>query len=161
MKSLYFPALRGKFGNWIFYSCLMPLRVLARRVSYASELQKNKGLSDMLQRVLDEERAKNIATYLVKQDDRFFNSIVIAVYGGDPKWFAAGRITARNTELELNKIDYLAQESIGFLKLRGDERLFTLDGQHRLAGIRRAVKDKPRLGRENAVSYLRWAQKND
>jgi DNA sulfur modification protein DndB len=145
---LYFPALRGKFGDRTYYSCLMPLRDLADRVSYASELHKNKGLSDMLQRVLDEERAENIAKYLRKQDERFFNSLVVAVYGGEPQWFAAGRITARNSELELDKIDPVAQESIGFLKLRGDEKLFTLDGQHRLAGIRRAVKDKPTLGKE-------------
>jgi DNA sulfur modification protein DndB len=102
----------------------------------------------MLQRVLDKERAENIAKYLLKQDERFFNSIVVAVYGGEPQWFAAGRITARNSELKLENIDPAAQESIGFLKLRGDEKLFTLDGQHRLAGIKRAVKDKPALGSE-------------
>ncbi len=32
-------------------------------------------------------------------------------------------------------------ESIGFLTFRGDESLFALDGQHRLAGIKKAIKD--------------------
>ena len=145
---LYFPSLKGKFGSWHYYSAVMRLKDVATRVSYASELHKNKGLSDMLQRVLDEERAETIATYLINQDDRFFNSIVVAVYGGEPKWFAAGRITARNPELEVDKIEESTQERLGFLKLRGDEKLFPLDGQHRLAGIREAVKEDPSIGRD-------------
>ena len=32
-------------------------------------------------------------------------------------------------------------QSVGFLALRGDEKLFALDGQHRLAGIKRTIKD--------------------
>jgi DNA sulfur modification protein DndB len=148
METIYLPALRGAFGDWIYYSCVMRLSDVAARISYASELHTSKGLSDMLQRVLDKERAKKIAEYLEKRKDRFFNTIVVAVYGGESHWFAAGRISAANSDLEVEKIDPAVQESIGFLKLRGDEKLFALDGQHRLAGIRRAVKESDSLGQD-------------
>ena len=41
----------------------------------------------------------------------------------------------------LDKLNETTIASVGFLTLRGDEKLFALDGQHRLAGIKKAVKD--------------------
>ena len=41
----------------------------------------------------------------------------------------------------MQNLDEETLESVGFLTLRGDEELFALDGQHRLAGIKKAVKD--------------------
>jgi hypothetical protein len=72
---LVLPALRGKFGDWIFYSCLMPIGELGSRVSYAKEIHKDKALSQLIQRSLEGPRAKHIADYL-KTQERFFNSLV-------------------------------------------------------------------------------------
>lgn len=42
--------------------------------------------------------------------------------------------------MEFENLDANTIASVGFLTLRGDEKLFALDGQHRLAGIKKAVK---------------------
>ncbi len=135
------PALRGVMGTWVFYSCLMNLRELAQRVHFAEEVHKSKQLSDMIQRQLTAGRSAQIAQYLEKQDERFFNSLVIATYGGRPNWHALSDVKSRNTEKDLAGLTDDTVASVGFLTLHGNERLFALDGQHRLAGIKKAIKD--------------------
>ena len=46
--------------------------------------------------------------------------------------------------------------SVGFLTLRGDETLFALDGQHRLAGIKAVVNDgyEPAIDDEVSVIFV-------
>lgn len=46
-------ALRGSFGDWIFYSCLMPVTQLGSRVSYADEIHQDKALAQLIQRALE------------------------------------------------------------------------------------------------------------
>ena len=86
------PALRGMMGDWIYYSCLMNLADLSSRVRYADEVHKNKSLSDMIQRQIKGNRGKQIAEYLSTQPERFFNSLVIATYGGQPNWHVRRQI---------------------------------------------------------------------
>src|SRR5688500_5253383 len=85
------PALRGSFGDCTYYSALLPLADVADRVSFADEIHANKSLSDLIQRSLKGGPAgggaKDIAAYLRNEEERFFNSLVIAVYGGRPEWF--------------------------------------------------------------------------
>ncbi len=138
MKRMFLPALRGYMGDWTYYSCLMSAKDIAARVSYADEVHQNKGLSELIQRQLKLGRGRKIAQYLQSNEDRFFNSLVIAVYGGSPTWHELGDIRAANKRTA----EALTEEtkySIGFLSLDGAERLFALDGQHRLAGIKMAV----------------------
>ena len=45
-------------------------------------------------------------------------------------------------------------ESLGFLVLRGDEKIFALDGQHRLAGIKRVVEDDLGVRANDEVSVI-------
>lgn len=139
-KSLILPALRGIMGSWIYYSCLMSLKELGERVNFAKEIHKNKKLSDMIQRQLKGDRSQQIADYLESQKERFFNSLVIATYSGQPNWHAISKVQPKGKHSELNDLDEATIESVGFLTLRGDETLFALDGQHRLAGIKKAVK---------------------
>ena len=141
-ERIVLPALRGIMGSWVYYSCLMDLKELSSRVRYAEELHKNKSLSDMIQRKLTRGRSKEIATYLETQPERFFNSLVIATYGGQPNWHALSDIRSKSQNEELQNLSEETMESVGFLSLRGDEELFALDGQHRLAGIKKAVKDE-------------------
>lgn len=137
---LVFPALRGVMGDWVYYSCLMDLPTLAMRVDYATDIHKSTQLSDMIQRQLKENRAAEIAEYLQTQSERLFNSLVVATYGGDPNWHALSSVNSpAGTADELSNLTDDTLASIGFLTLRGDERLFALDGQHRLAGIKTAV----------------------
>jgi DNA sulfur modification protein DndB len=134
------PALRGVMGDWVFYSCLMNMREIADRVSYANEIHSNKNLSDMIQRQLTRGRSDQIAHYLENQNERFFNSLVVATYGGQPNWHALSGIRNKTGKEELKDLTEETIESLGFLTLRGDENLFALDGQHRLSGVKKFVK---------------------
>ena len=138
------PALQGQFGDWVYYSAIMPLSEVKERIGFARELHRNERLGELIQRQLQDSgsgkknRASAIAQYLRANDGRFFNAIVVGIYGGEPVWHPFD-IEAR-PEFDRANIDYLAeQERVGFLELRGTERLFALDGQHRVAGIKRAL----------------------
>lgn len=139
IETLVLPALRGRFGDWIFYSCLIPLKELGVRVSYADDIHQNPVLSEFIQRSLEGTRATHIAEYLEKTPDRFFNSLVLAVYGGAPEWLELGGLRARDESLRKVLSDQ-AEESVGFLQLTGAEAIFAVDGQHRLAGIKKALE---------------------
>jgi len=52
-------------------------------------------------------------------------------------------------------------ESIGFLTLQGDEELFAIDGQHRLAGIKEAMERKLEQDPFDEVSVIFVAHQHD
>ena len=141
MDQIILPALRGVMGNWVYYSCLMNMGELSKRVRYAEEIHNNDRLSDMIQRQLKTGRSAQIAKYLETQPERFFNSLVVATYGGQPNWHALSDLKSKSKNNEFQGLSEETVESVGFLTLRGDEKLFALDGQHRLAGINKAVKE--------------------
>jgi DNA sulfur modification protein DndB len=153
-KKLWIPALRGLFGDWVFYSCLMPLHEIASRVDYAKVLHKSSKLSEMIQRELEENRGEEIASYLRTQEQRFFNSLVIAVYGGNPSWHDIGNFSSNIPGVSVKKIPEQALNSFGLLLFTGEEELFALDGQHRLAGIKTAVSKNGGIGEEEASVLL-------
>ena len=140
-KNLTLPALRGVMGSWVYYSCLVNLEEIARRVRFADEVHKSKQLSEMIQRKLQSTRSAQIANYIKSQPERFFNSLVVATYGGKPDWHAIQSIKTKSETSDLKNVSEEVLESVGFLTFRGDEELFALDGQHRLAGIKKAVAD--------------------
>ena len=140
-EPIILPALRGIMGDWVYYSCLMDLRTLAARVHYAKEIHHSERLSEMIQRRLEKRRAAKIAKYLQTRNDRLFNALVVATYKGEPNWHALKDVRSRSDNDELKYLDDHTVSSVGFLTLSGDEKLFALDGQHRLSGIKKAVKD--------------------
>ena len=79
------PCLRGKVGDWIYYSTLMRAEQLESRVDTSKNIRESDALDDFLQRTL-KERYKNISKYLMERDDRFFNSIIIGVFDALPDW---------------------------------------------------------------------------
>jgi len=145
----YFPALRGRMGDWAYYSVLMTLEELADRVTYAHQIRENNMLSDLIQRELKTGRAKEIADYLLQNDERFFSSIVVAVYKGDPVWHEFDISPARK-DVNIDQLSTTALYSTGYLSLTSnkDETLFALDGQHRLGGIKLALRENPSLSEE-------------
>ena len=132
---LQLPALRGQFGEWIYYTCIMRMPELAARVDYAEALHPNKQLSQLIQRSLKEKRSIEIAEYLGRESERFFNSLVIAVYGGEPQWSPV-KINAPKSEYSEVLDDQATENSLGILTLSGAEELFAIDGQHRLSGMK-------------------------
>ena len=153
------PALRGIMGNRAYYSCLMSLRELGCRVNYAKEIHSNQSLSDMIQRALEDKRSKEIAAYLRDTSDRFFNSLVVAVYDGEPNWHPLSDVKSRYSTPNPLHLSEETIESVGFLTLRGDEKLFALDGQHRLAGVKRALHGRM-VDSEDEVSVIFLGHRN-
>jgi DNA sulfur modification protein DndB len=142
------PCLRGSFGDWIYYSCLMSVGDLATRVQYADQVHTSKELSKLIQRSLEGERAAKIATYLRSNDERFFNSLVLATYDGSPEWYDVGNLrSSKNSEI-LEEMSEGAVDTIGLLRLTGEEKIFALDGQHRLAGMKLAISQGQAVGNE-------------
>lgn len=159
-QPLTLPALKGVMGKWVYYSCLMSLDQLATRVRYAEEIHKSEQLSRMIQRQLKTGRSKQIAEYLENQPERFFNSLVVATYRGQPNWLAFSDVKSKSQDAALKDLSEEMIESLGFLTLRGDEELFALDGQHRLAGIKKAIKEGIEQDPYDDVSVLLVAHKD-
>lgn len=160
-KREYLPALRGRLGDWAFYSVLMTFNQIANRISYAKEIHNSKKLSDLIQRELDQKnRAGEIGQYLLTNKDRFFNSLVVAVYDGDPEWHEFNNLKPVSNDINVDEITYAGRYSVGYLSLSGTEKLFALDGQHRLAGIRNALKQNKALG-DDEVSVIIVAHHTD
>lgn len=145
---LTMPCLRGHFGDWIFYSCLMSVSDIADRVDYAETIHPSEELSKMIQRSLEGPRAAKIADYLRNNKERFFNSLVLATYGGSPEWYDVGNLRSTRNADVLSEMSDGALDTIGLLRLNGKEKIFALDGQHRLAGIRQAVAQGQDVGDE-------------
>ncbi|MEE8056272.1 MAG: DNA sulfur modification protein DndB, partial [Pseudomonadales bacterium] len=80
---------------------------------------------------------------------------VVAVYEGEPKWHPFDTISKNSQELvNIDAPDY-ALECMGYLSLSRNEKIFALDGQHRLAGIQYALLKDPELGcKQLPVTFL-------
>ncbi len=159
MKKLYLPSLRGIIGDWVYYPTLMKLKDIAERVKIAEEIYQSKTLSKMVQQEIKRKRGKEIKDYLLKHEQRFFNSLIVAVYEGDPTWYDITRIESNN-QYDSEDIPEDVVAGIGILTLNGEEELFTLDGQHRLIGIQEAVAENPQLG-EDELSIIFIAHRTD
>lgn len=137
-------------GDWTYYITFMKMRYIAQRVKAAEEIHKSKALKELIQRELDESKhAEQIKRYLIKDEQRFFNSLVIGVYKGAPEWSELDLEGSPTTEVPSDM-----EGVFGILTLRGDERLFAIDGQHRAVAIRMAVAEKPSLGNEEVSAVF-------
>lgn len=159
MTSLALPALRAQMGDWTYYVALMKMRDISERVSLADEIHKSQAMKDLIQREVDESsHSLAISRFLLNHDQRLFNSLVVGVYGGTPIFYDL--VIADNPELDEEDIPYNVENSLGVLILDGNEKLFALDGQHRVAGIRKAVQEERELGEEE-VSIIFVSHSND
>ena len=149
---LILPALRARMGQSWYYISAMRMSDIAERISVAEEIHTSQSLRDLLQRTLSGDRTTKITDYLVEQDQRFFNSLVVGTYGGDPKWHEVsirGTPSTIETELPVH-----LEGVLGILVLDGNEKLFAIDGQHRVAGIREALKRNEALEKEEVSVIL-------
>lgn len=131
------PAIRGLMGDWVYYVAVLSFDDINKNVKKINdELHKSKSLSDAIQRSITD-NYKGIKDYILNQDERFFNSLVLAVYDGKPDWI--------EVELELEGEEFF---DLGFLTLNGEEKIFPVDGQHRVEGIKSALKENASLKKE-------------
>ena len=145
--TLLLPALRAEMGDWTYYIASITLEELARRVTTATDLHQPKALDEEIQRSL-EPRASDIAEYLMCQPQRLFGTLVIGVYEGAPEWLEV-KIDERARPWPED--DQRLEGAIGLLRLSGAEKLFALDGQHRLLGTKQAIREDPSLGGEEVA----------
>lgn len=133
------PVIKGRIGSWIYYVGTMTMGQIASNQISASvdEIYKATCLEDLLQRDLSA-NFESIKEYLLKEKDRFFNAIILAIFDGDPQWL---EVEFKGAERGFN--------SVGFLEFTGEEKIFPVDGQHRVKGIKEAVKSNESLSYES------------
>lgn len=137
------PAIKGKIGETLYYIAnltFLQINQLVKKVD--SELHTSASLREEIQRSLSNNYLK-IKQYILQRDDHFFNSLVLAVYDGEPIW------TEIRYELENEWFN-----NVGVLYFNGDEKIFPVDGQHRVEGIKAALKENPDLSAETISVIL-------
>ena len=132
------PAIRAYIGDWVYYVATMRFKDVSEYVKRVdNELHKSDLLKQMLQRSITS-NYKSIAHYIETQEERFFNALVLAVYDGDPTWH----------EVRLEYDDGSEFYNLGILELSGDEKIFPVDGQHRVEGIKKVTSESNRFDEE-------------
>lgn len=143
--SVTVPAIRATMGSRDYFISKMTASEISGQVSIASELSdwRELTLNELYQRKLNEKRVEqDIAPYLANTSDRFFGSIIIWILDPEAAVFepAADFVT-------IPRAYESAARSIGFLVLdssqaSGQAGFVALDGQHRLAALRRVVRNE-------------------
>jgi DNA sulfur modification protein DndB len=147
-KKLRLPCLKGRIGDWFYYVSLLNFKEITKRTSLVTEIHKNKELSRWIQREVSN-RSEDIVSYLKEQPQRFFNAIICGIYGGKPQW---QELSIDDKELNLDEVekDYL-ERTFGILTLAGDEKIFAIDGQHRVAAIKKCIEQSDELEKEEVA----------
>jgi len=146
------PALCAHMGDWIYYAAFLKLRDIAERVFLADEIHKHEGLRDMIQRSITSGHAESIKSYLTSKKQRFFNALVIGVYGGKPNFFELS--LASGPRLTTSELPDYFKGALGILEFSGSEKLFAVDGQHRVMGIKLAVKQSKDIGDDEVIALF-------
>ena len=132
-----FPTIRAQMGDWFYYITTLPFYEVARRVPPATEFFHPSNMNEWIQREVMPRRQTEIANYLLNENERFFNGIVLGLYLGEPKWY--GIEVSDNNLFGTPGFDPRFRHALGILELSGEERLYAIDGQHRVAGITTAL----------------------
>ena len=143
------PAIRAKIGDWTYYISSMTFEEISNNVEEITDrLHRSEGLKDLIQRSLTDNYL-SISEYILNQSGRFFNSPVLGIYNDSPNWI----------EIELN---FMGKEyfNVGFLEFSGDEKVFPVDGQHRVEGIKSAFNKDSTLANES-VGVIFIGHQND
>ncbi len=131
------PAIQGKIGTTTYYTAnfsYLQVSELIKKID--NELHTSSSLKEEIQRSLTDNFSK-IKNYILNKEDHFFNSLVLAIYDGEPKW----------TEIRY-EIDDVLYYNVGLLELNGEEKIFPVDGQHRVEGIKAALAIREELQHE-------------
>lgn len=142
------PAIRGRIGDWDYYVSTLTFQQVNDYVSRIDdELHKSESLKDLIQRSITSNYL-SIKDYILKQPELFFNSLVLAVYNDYPDW----------VEIEV-KYDELETYQLGLLDFPSTHKIFPVDGQHRVEGIKAALAEKPELA-NTKISAIFIGHKN-
>jgi len=157
---LLLPTLRAKMGDRWYYTATMTFADIAAAVQPVDQIHEKAELKTWIQRQLRQERTQQIVEYLCRQKERFFNAIVLGVYGGEPEWDQVA--IQENLSLAGQSLTEREANAFGFVRLSGNESIFAIDGQHRVEGIREAVAADPNLkDEEQTVIFISHVTTNE
>ena len=143
------PALRSHIGDWTYYVTTLTFEQVDTFVSRIDDqLHKSESLKDSIQRSITTNYL-SIRDYVLNQPELFFNSLVLAVYDDYPNW----------REIEFTYEDEETYQ-MGLLEFPGHHKIFPVDGQHRVEGIKAALKENPDLKTEK-IAAIFIGHKND
>ncbi|MCA0029244.1 DNA sulfur modification protein DndB [Mesorhizobium sp. B263B2A] len=130
-------AMRGKMGSRTYYACLMPMTAVPQFFKFTEW----NGISaeDREQRVLNAKRVPDIARYINENEDDYLFSSITASYKSPPKF---------------SPFDGNPETNIGTLKLQLGDELIINDGQHRCAGIVKALAEGSPSVKTDTLSVL-------
>ncbi len=134
------PSLRSRVGDWNYYVTTLSFEEVAKLIKAPDEIHDRKKLSDWIQREAINSHAEAIAQYITGNPQRFLGSLIVGVYGGSRNWTPLNVRVPEDegiSEEQLSRIE----GRLGLLRLSGAEKLFAIDGQHRVAGIKLALED--------------------
>jgi DGQHR domain-containing protein len=145
------PAIKGYIGDKLYYQCTMNAKDLIARTEAVEEYFKEdeikeQGEKGTLQRKLNGRYLTEVAPYLLRNKDRFIPSIVVNL---DTKLceFSSLEDFTVSVEGKMHRVkdsiqfDYRDQASnIGFLHIKDVGSMYILDGQHRMAAYRAAIR---------------------
>jgi len=143
LSPLLLPALRSRMGDWWYYITTMTFDEVNSWVKKVDDIHERRELKTWIQRELRPERLAQISEYLTSQKQHFFNAIVAGIYRGEPDWYPIK--VGKNPAMPTLQPPERSRDTFGFLYLSGDEEIFAIDGQHRVAGIRSALSHKSSL----------------
>lgn len=145
MKTTNLPCVKGMMGDWVYYVTVMSASDIIQYVQFAEQVVPNKDLDSMIQREVSQ-RSKQIAEYLRTHDQRFFGSLIIAAYDGEPKFLPIAFADAP----VLSQLE----GKIGILQFDGSEQYYAVDGQHRLAALKEVVTENSARYKTDEISVI-------
>jgi|ERR1044071_757340 DNA sulfur modification protein DndB len=150
-KRTTFPALRCEMGDWIYYVTFLRFSDIDLWIKRTDEIHKSEKLRDLIQREI-RSRVNPVVDYLIEQNERFFNAIVVGVYGGAPQWYPID--VGDSPVIGPPNLDEDSRASIGLLRFEGEEKLFAIDGQHRVVAIKKALGRTRKLRSEEICALF-------
>lgn len=135
IDTIKIPAIRSRMGIWIYYTTSLSFKEVQKYINNSNDDLFS--VNTIINNTKDMNYYKSIANYLETQEERFFNALILAVYDGEPTW--------NEIRIDMDGID---NYNLGVLTLNGKEKIFPVDGQHRVAGIKKALDDNADLENE-------------
>ncbi|TGD58987.1 DNA sulfur modification protein DndB [Flavobacterium humi] len=144
------PALKANIGSWNYYVTTLTFEQISIFVSKIDDqLYKSESLQDLIQRSITNNYV-SIKEYILNQPDVFFNSLVLAVYDDYPDW--------REIEFKYESGEETYQ--MGLLEFPSNHKVFPVDGQHRVEGIKASLLVNPQL-KDQKIAAIFIGHKND
>ena len=122
------PAVRGRMGTNTYYTANFPLGMVVKLFQFDPAAMPALPVEERHQRALKSARVPEIARYVIEHDDYIFSSITVSVNAEDLRF--------TSSSLDPN---------VGMLRVPLETEWIINDGQHRVAGIHRALTERADL----------------